>query len=112
MKKEIGRKGEKIVKDFLEKEGFKIISQNFWIKRFGEIDLIAKKKNIYYFIEVKSLKDNEKFDPSIHYDFRKKKKLHSLVNYYVNKFSIKDFCVLLATVSFKEKPEIKIYENV
>jgi Holliday junction resolvase-like predicted endonuclease len=112
MKRKIGIEAEEIVKNFLEDKGFEVISKNFWIKRFGEIDLIAKKDKEYYFIEVKSLKNNKNFDPSIHYDSKKKKKFHSLVNYYVNKFSIEKFHTLLITVSFKEKPEIKVYKNV
>jgi putative endonuclease len=112
MRSKIGKEAEKIVKNFLENQGFEIVSESYWIKRFGEIDLIAKKKNEYYFVEVKSLKSNKIFDPSIHYDERKRKKFHSLVNYYVNKFSIKDFHVLLITVSFEDRPKIKVYENV
>ncbi len=38
---------------FLQNKGFKIIEQNFY-SRFGEIDIIATKRGVLHFIEVKS----------------------------------------------------------
>jgi putative endonuclease len=48
-----GRLGEDIAKKYLEKQGYKIISQNFRTKT-GEIDLIAEKKGTLVFVEVKA----------------------------------------------------------
>lgn len=45
--------GEKIACDFLEKKGFKVIETNYQ-KKSGEIDIIAERKNIIHFIEVKT----------------------------------------------------------
>ncbi|NAZ31030.1 MAG: YraN family protein [Caldimicrobium sp.] len=45
--------GEDIAKKYLEKQGYKIISQNFRTKT-GEIDLIAEKKGTLVFVEVKA----------------------------------------------------------
>jgi len=39
--------------EFLKKKGFKIITRNYYTK-FGEIDIIAYKNEVYHFIEVKS----------------------------------------------------------
>lgn len=52
---EIGKIGEKIVKDFLLRYGFCVISTNYRTK-YGEIDVIAQKDNKLRFIEVKSVK--------------------------------------------------------
>ncbi|MEN9551858.1 MAG: hypothetical protein RI935_235 [Candidatus Parcubacteria bacterium] len=52
---EIGKIGEKLALSFLVKLGFSVISKNFRTKH-GEIDIIAKKDNIFHFIEVKSIK--------------------------------------------------------
>lgn len=49
-----GDKAEKKAIAFLKKEGFKIIEQNYFAKKMGEIDIIATKKDVYHFIEVKS----------------------------------------------------------
>ncbi len=50
----IGLLGEKYAEMFLVKQGFKIIDHNF-STRFGEIDLVTIKDNVYHFIEVKTV---------------------------------------------------------
>ena len=45
--------------EYLYSQGFKIIEQNFYAKKLGEIDIIAKKESTYHFIEVKSANDYE-----------------------------------------------------
>ncbi len=49
----LGKKGEKIARLFLEKQGYKIIVVNFRTKS-GEIDLIAKDGETLVFVEVKT----------------------------------------------------------
>ena len=53
-KRKIGDVGENIACKFLMKRGFEIIEQNY-SKKWGEIDIIAKKTNKLHFIEVKSV---------------------------------------------------------
>jgi putative endonuclease len=53
-KRKIGDVGENIACKFLVKRGFEIIEQNY-SKKWGEIDIIAKKTNKLHFIEVKSV---------------------------------------------------------
>jgi len=50
----IGEIGENIATKFLVKHGFSILDRNY-TKKWGEIDIIAKKANKLYFIEVKSV---------------------------------------------------------
>ena len=59
MSKEKGDFAEKREISFLEDSNFKIIETNFYAKKLGEIDIIAKKDNIYHFCEVKSASDYE-----------------------------------------------------
>ena len=56
-KKTIGNAGESAVCGYLMRRGFKIISRNFRT-RFGEIDIIAQKKNFISFVEVKTRQQN------------------------------------------------------
>jgi len=51
---QIGEIGENIAVKFLMKHGFAILERNY-TKKWGEIDIIAKKSNKIYFIEVKSV---------------------------------------------------------
>ncbi len=48
-----GKLGEKLAKDFLLNKGFEILETNFHYSRYGELDIIAYKDNIIYFVEVK-----------------------------------------------------------
>lgn len=53
-KRKLGDIGENIACDFLKKRGFEIIERNY-LRKWGEIDIVAKKSNIIHFIEVKSV---------------------------------------------------------
>lgn len=52
-KKFLGRSGENKAVRYLKCKGFKILERNY-ISTVGEIDVIAKYKNFYVFIEVKT----------------------------------------------------------
>ncbi len=53
-KRKLGDIGENVACIFLEKNGFEIIERNY-LRKWGEIDIVAKKKGIIHFIEVKSV---------------------------------------------------------
>lgn len=50
----IGKYGEEIAKNFLIKNKFEILEMNYRYSRFAEIDIIASKKDILHFVEVKT----------------------------------------------------------
>ncbi|MGB3340375.1 MAG: YraN family protein [bacterium] len=54
----LGRKGESLARVFLKKKGYNIVGHNFRC-RFGEIDLILRKKQAFRFIEVKYRRSEE-----------------------------------------------------
>ena len=51
-----GKKGEELAKEYLEKQGYKIVELNKRFSRFCEIDIIAKDKDTFVFCEVKTRK--------------------------------------------------------
>lgn len=53
-KRKLGDIGENIACQFLEKHGFKVIERNY-LRKWGEIDIIAEKKGRIHFVEVKSV---------------------------------------------------------
>ena len=53
-RKEVGRLGEDIAAQFLERKGFKVLARNYR-KPWGEIDIIAEKEDSVRFVEVKAV---------------------------------------------------------
>lgn len=53
-KKKIGNLGENLAGKFLRNRGFKIVEKNY-LKKWGEIDIIAAKEKVLHFVEVKTV---------------------------------------------------------
>ena len=53
-KRKIGDVGEGLTAKFLEERGYKIVERNY-LKKWGEIDIVAQNKEGLHFIEVKSI---------------------------------------------------------
>lgn len=52
-KRRLGNLGEDIAEMFLVKRGYKIVNRNY-LKKWGELDIVATKDRVIFFIEVKS----------------------------------------------------------
>lgn len=50
----IGDNGEKIAANYLKKKGFVILDVNYW-RKWGELDIVAKKEGRVHFVEVKTV---------------------------------------------------------
>ena len=81
MSREKGNFAEKRAISFLKDLDFEIIEQNFYAKKLGEIDIIAKKGEIYHFCEVKSANDYETAISNI--NRQKLSKIKKSVEYYL-----------------------------
>jgi putative endonuclease len=53
-KQKIGKIGEDATCKFLKDKGYKIIDRNY-LKKWGEIDVVAKKGDILHFVEIKTV---------------------------------------------------------
>lgn len=53
-KQKLGALGEDIACKYLENNGYRVIERNY-LKKWGEIDIIAKKGNKIHFVEVKAV---------------------------------------------------------
>jgi len=71
---------EKLACSYLENKGFSIIETNYYAKKLGEIDIIAKKDDIYHFVEVKS---GSSFEAVYNITSSKLKKLYKSIEYYI-----------------------------
>ena len=108
MSKQKGDLAEKRAIDFLQSQNFQIIEQNFYAKKLGEIDIIAKKENTYHFCEVKSATDYEtainNLNPS------KLSKIKRSVDYYIQTKKINSAYCIDAIIVTDE--EIEHLENI
>lgn len=72
---DLGKLGEELAVEFLQKEGYEILETN-WIFQKAEVDIIAKKENILAIVEVKT---RSSLDFGLPQDFVKPKKIQLLV---------------------------------
>lgn len=59
--KETGYLGEEIATDYLKKQGFTVLERNY-LKKWGEIDIVARKTDIIHVVEVKTVSYETKQD--------------------------------------------------
>ncbi len=88
-RKRIGVKGEKIALDYLEKQGYQILEQNFKCK-IGEIDIIAKDGDFLVFVEVKAKTGLDFGMPEEMVGRRKQQKIIKVSEYYLYKNNFQD----------------------
>lgn len=78
-----GKEGELLVAQYLQKQGYTVICQNYR-KRFGEIDLIAQKNDTLAFVEVK-WRRNPLIDSAELIGPSKQKKIISIAKEFLSK---------------------------
>lgn len=90
-RKEIGDLGERLVADFLRRQGYSIEGRNI-ARRTGEIDVLAKKGGTLHFIEVKTLlcrelpeegSSRDAYDPSANLHEAKVRRVARTSEWYV-----------------------------
>lgn len=78
----IGKYGEDVVCRYLINNNYKVIERNFRCKH-GEIDIIAKDKNILVFIEVKTRSNLNYGTPAEAVDYKKINHIYKSANIYL-----------------------------
>lgn len=79
--KMVGKRGEKLAREYLEKMGYMIIETNFYC-RFGEIDIIAKYNNEISFIEVKTRGQEVFGKPAESVNCVKRNRIYKVAEFY------------------------------
>jgi putative endonuclease len=120
LKRNIGNLGEKIAVKHLVKHSFEILERNYR-KKWGEIDIIAKKDDILHFIEVKSVSCETKkkeFQPQENVHFWKQRKLARAIKTYLSEKKVSDetewqIDIITVFLNFEtRRAKIKTIENV
>ncbi|MBX4198869.1 YraN family protein [Candidatus Parcubacteria bacterium] len=114
-KRRIGDIGENVACVFLEKHGFKILDRNY-LRKWGELDIIAQKGNVVHFVEVKSVSHvtNIRAEENMHPG--KLKRLHRAIQTYLMEKKIDlDWQLDLVAVKIDETTrtaKAEILENI
>lgn len=89
-KRKVGSAYEKKAGLFLQKQGLTILCCNFR-SRYGEVDIVAKDKEITVFVEVKYRRNAEKGMPQEAVNYRKQKRICKAADYYRMLHGMGDF---------------------
>ncbi len=104
-----GDESESLATRFLEQEGFVILERNYFARKLGEIDIIAKRDAVLHFIEVKSGK-SDSFDPIYNVTPAKLRKVINSAHYYMKTKSLQlSFSIDVLIVRGNE---VEFIENV
>lgn len=77
-----GKEGERIAADFLKKNGYRIVENNFRCP-IGEIDIVARDKDDLVFVEVKARKSSALGYPEQAVGRQKQRKMSQLALWYI-----------------------------
>ena len=80
----IGKSGEDMVAAFLRKNGYKIAKRNYSC-RFGEIDIIAERKEYIVFVEVKTRKSGSLVSGEEAVNLKKQERIILTAEDYISK---------------------------
>jgi len=97
-KKQFGNRGEDIAVDYLEGKGFEIIERNYHYGH-GELDIIAKDKNVLVFVEVKTRKNLEFGPPELAITKNKQRQVRKVAEAYLIEKNITDTDVRIDVVA-------------
>ena len=80
-KKVLGKKGEKLVEEYLKKQGFKILKRNYHTP-FGEADIVAQDGDEIAFIEVKTRSSDKYGSPAEAVTRQKRERYMQIAKFY------------------------------
>jgi putative endonuclease len=91
-RKEVGALGEHVAAEYLRRHGFSIKDRNF-VRKTGELDIIAEKEGTLHFVEVKTVlaedfplaenRGEDAYDPSLNLHEAKVRKVARTGEWYV-----------------------------
>ena len=107
----LGNLGEKVAKQYLEKKNYRIIQMNFLCKQ-GEIDIIAKDRDEYVFIEVKT-RGNYKFGfPRDAVNEKKEKHIKSATKYFIYKNCLQNKSIRFDVIEVRFKADKYLIDHI
>lgn len=113
LNREIGRRAEDIAEKTLKEKGYVILERNF-SNRFGEIDIIAKEKDVLVYVEVKAKTETVFGLPEEMVNGKKLQKIRHMASIYTNGKTLPCRIDVIAIVLTPEGQCTRLthYENV
>lgn len=108
---EIGKIGEELAVKYLKENGYEIIERNFECKQ-GEIDIIAKDKEEYVFIEVKTRTNENYGKPKEAVNQVKKKHIYKSTECYTYIHNIENEPIRIDVIEIYKKKEKYILNHI
>ncbi len=108
-KKSVGNYGEQLVANQLEREGYTIQARNY-TKRYGEVDIIASKKDVIAFVEVKN-RFNPLFDMTELIPRSKQRKLAAVAKAFLAHYHTTEVTCRFDVALVTRSQEISYIEN-
>mgnify|MGYP005611640115 CR=1 FL=1 len=108
LKRDIGNLGEDLAVKYLKKQGYKILERNFSVHSMGEIDIIAKDKEEYVFIEVKTRTNENYGKPKDAVNQVKKKHIYKSTECYTYIHNIENEPIRIDVIEIYKKKENRI----
>lgn len=111
-KQRLGEKGERLALQFLQRNGYKIITRNFSC-RLGEIDIIARQGKVTVFIEVKTRSSSNFGLPQDSIKARKIKHMFRCAQFYIRNYANPegDFRFDVVSIVLGETVQIHLIKN-
>lgn len=115
-KRKLGDIGENVACEFLRRRGLEIIDRNY-LRKWGEIDIVAKKDSLIHFVEVKSVShvtSGYRAEDNMH-PWKLKRLSRAMQTYLLEKKLDCDWQLDLITVRIDEKnrnARVEIIENI
>ncbi|MBQ8459349.1 YraN family protein [bacterium] len=110
--REFGNKGEDIACEYLIKNGYEIIARNVHFSKLCEIDIIAKSKKKYVFVEVKTRKSNAFGTPMEAITKSKYNNIKTGVLSYIQENKIKEYQIDAIGITLEPELRIEHLKNI
>ena len=114
-KQHTGRLGEDLACEHLINNNFSIVYRNFRFKTFGEIDIIAERKNLIIFCEVKKRNTTQYGGPLYSISKKKIQTLKKTAQYFIinnPSYNDKKFTYRFDLLAINQDKEIEWIEDI
>ena len=111
IKKLIGDSGERKVARLYIANGYKIIARNFSCK-YGELDIVARKKDVIVIIEVKTRNNCNYANARDFVDYYKQKRIRNTADLFLQKNNLSEYIIRFDVAEvYTDNNTVNIIEN-